>query len=93
MTGPSAYSSLVTTAARGLNCTNSWLPRARDCRQSESMRRIRVLVDPKGQVLTHWTCKRIISQRKCDVEHYTRQPRNASAFFLREPRRLPQIEP
>ena len=90
VTGPSAYSSLVTTAARGLNCTNSWLPRARDCRQSESMRRIRVLVDPKGQVLTHWTCKRIISQRKCDIEHYTRQPRNASAFFLREPRRLPQ---
>ena len=93
VTGPSAYSSLVTTAARGLNCTNNWLPRARDCRQSEPMRRIRVLVDPKGQVLTHWTCKRIISQRKCDSEHYTRQPRNASAFFLREPRRLPQIEP
>ena len=78
VTGPSAYSSLVTTAARGLNCTNNWLPRARDCRQSESMRRIRVLVDLKGQVLTHWTCKRIISQRKCDIEHYTRQPRNAS---------------
>ena len=98
VTGPHSYNDLIAQAGHHYNCTNKWLPSPHHCRRSPNaaMRRMHVCSRDGGDgawlcdAFTHWTCKRMRSKRSCDGSHYTRQVRNATAFFLPTPRVLPK---